>query len=213
MAGISNTICNPTPWDVKMDWHQGICINVPADGSMDLSGQIGVDQMDDFREGKPGSEAVQELMNHYGIFLRDFTKTYEAQALTAIKASIRSREVSYNEFVNNLRKNRAQQGISDNQEAFDEIVRQYGYAKVKDQIDALKRRVKFLEKAIGDEPASVREKLDPERTLMFTDPPRIFPTKLALEMFLNDPGNEKIKREYENFMANFNKAAKAATNE
>jgi hypothetical protein len=124
-----------------------------------------------------------------------------------MRGAVRSREVMYNEFVNNLRKGRAREGISENPEAFEELIRQSGYAKVKVEIDTLKNRIKFLEKEIGDTPAIVREKIDPERTLMFTDPPRVFPTKLALQMYLNDPGNEKVKRQYEAYMANYNKAA------
>ena len=202
---ISNSLCNPTPWVVKLDWHQGIALTIPPDGSIDLSGQLGIDQMDDFRDGKPGSEAVREIMNHYGIFLRDHSRTYESQALDAIKASIRSKEGMYNDFINNMRRRRAAEGIVENPEAFEEIVRQSGYARVKTEIDTLKARVRFLEKEIGDTPAAVREKLDPERTLMFTDPPRVFSTKLALQMFLNDPGNDKLKRQYEAYMTNFNK--------
>lgn len=213
MAGISNTLCNPTPFDVKIDWHQGIAITIPADGSIDLSGQLGVEQMDDFRDGKPGSEAVKEIMNHYGIFLRDFSRTYESQALDGLSASIRSKESMYNEFVNTHRKNRAQQGISENEEAFEEILRQYGYTKLREEIGLLKSRVNFLRKSIGDEPAAVREKLDPERTLMFTDPPRVFASKMALQMFLNDPGNEKLKRQYESFMGEFNKAEEVQEDE
>lgn len=213
MAGISNTLCNPTPFDVKIDWHQGIAITIPADGSIDLSGQLGVEQMDDFRDGKPGSEAVKEIMNHYGIFLRDFSRTYESQALEGLSASIRSKESMYNEFVNTHRKNRAQQGISENEEAFEEILRQYGYIKLREELGLLKSRVNFLRKSIGDEPAAVREKLDPERTLMFTDPPRVFASKMALQMFLNDPGNEKLKRQYESFMGEFNKAEEVQEDE
>ena len=208
MAGISNTLCNATPFLVKIDWHAGICLTIEPDGSLDLSGQLGVEQMDDFRDGKPGSEAVQELMKHWGIFLRDHSRTYESQALDVIRAATRSREIMYNEFVNNLRKGRAREGISENPEAFEELIRQSGYAKVRTEIDILKGRVKFLEKEIGDTPAVVRERLDPERTLMFTDPPRIFPTKVALQMFLNDPGNDKVKKQYDAYMANYRKAEK-----
>ena len=206
MGKISNTLCNACPWEVKVEWHQGICLTIEPDGHLDLMGQLGVEQLDDFREGKPGSEAVQELMKHWGIFLRDHSRTYESQALDAMRSAVRSREVMYNEFINNMRKGRAREGISENPEAFEELVRQSGYAKVRTEIDTLKNRIKFLEKEIGDTPAIVREQLDPERTLMFTDPPRIFPTKLALQMFLHDSGNEKVKRQYDAYMANYRKA-------
>lgn len=208
MSNISNQLCNPTPFEVKIDWHAGICITIPADGHKDLTGQLGIEQMDDFRDGKPGSEEVRQLMDHYGIFLRDHTVSYESQALTSIKASIRSKQALYDGFVNDLRRKRAVQGISENEEALNEVIRQAGFARLFEEIQTLKGRVKFLESALRDVPQVIREQLDPEKTLMFTDPPKVFPTKIALQMFLNDPSNASLKRQYNDFMKSYRKSSK-----
>ena len=72
MANIQNRLCNATGFEVELKWHRGIVIIVPPDGFVDLD----VNQMDDFRDGKPGSEAVREIMDHQGIF-----NTQEGRAL------------------------------------------------------------------------------------------------------------------------------------
>ena len=46
---------NPTPFDVKIPYERGVYINIPSDGEVELS----MEQLDDFRPGKPGSEAAR----------------------------------------------------------------------------------------------------------------------------------------------------------
>jgi hypothetical protein len=188
----NSRLCNPTGEVVKINWHAGININIQPDDHYDLDYR----QMEDFQKGRPGSEEMEELMNHHGIFIRDPDRTYESQALEALRLSFRSRKSQYDGIVADLRKRRAVEGISENPEAFEEIITQMGYASFKKRMDAIGRRIKFLEKAVGEEVKVVREKLDPERTLVFLDPPKVFTSKVALQMFLNDEGNEGIKEQY-----------------
>jgi hypothetical protein len=193
----NSRLCNPTGEVVKINWHAGININIQPDDHYDLDYR----QMEDFQKGRPGSEEMEELMNHHGIFIRDPDRAYEAQALEALRLSFRSRKNQYDGVVADLRKRRAVEGISENPDAFAEILGQMGYVAFKKRMDALKRRIDFLEKSVGEEIITVREKLDPERTLVFLDPPKVFVSKTALQMFLNDEGNEEIKAQYESWFA------------
>lgn len=196
---LSNRLCNPTPFTVEIRWHAGIEIKIEPDSYVDLD----VNQMDDFRDGKPGSEEVQLTMRQLGIFLRDADRSYEAQSLEAIQGAIGAKEARYNEVVQNLRKTRAAQGINDNVEAFDETLRHMGVARLKEDIEVLKKRADFLQPHVvaEEQKVAIHQQLDPHRTLVFLDPPKVFPTKLALQMFLNDPGNAKVKAEYEEWLA------------
>ena len=196
MSNIQNRLCNATGFLVELKWHAGIVIEVPPDGFVDLD----VNQMDDFRDGKPGSEAVREIMDHQGVFLRDSDRTWEAQALEAVNASVRKREEHYNGVVTNLRRRRAAEGISENPEAFEEVLEQMGMYTLRDQIAELKFRRKFLSKHVEEEKKPVGDTYDPTRTLLFMDPPKVFPTAVAMEMFLASPGNELVKAEHDAFL-------------
>jgi len=193
MPNVQNRLCNSTPFPVKINWHAGINIIVPSDNYVDLT----IEQMDDFREGKPGSEAVREVMHHSGIFLRDADRTYESQALEAIKLSLRSKKSQYDGVVNNLRRSRAQNGITENAEAFEEILASMGYVALRGEIELLQSRSKFLSQHVEVAEAVVHQSFDPERTLVFLDPPREFPSVVAMQMFLNEnPDMQKQRDEY-----------------
>lgn len=201
---ITNRLCNPTPFEVKWDWHLGIVIRIQPDSHYDLSNQ----QLPDFQPGQPGSEAIQQFMNELGVFLRDTDRTYESQALECLKACLRARTTHYNEAANNVRKNRAQGGIVDNPEALEEIYRQMGLVALREQCDKIKFRVSQYEQAVAEQKAVSKESdIDPDRTLLFTDPPKTFETKFALQVFLNEPGNEQIKSRYNAWRAAFDKVA------
>jgi len=192
---ISNRLCNPSPFEVKWDWNQGIVLVIPADGHLDLDVAV----MDDFRAGKPGSAAVQELMNHYGIFLRDPDQAYEEQALVAIKASIEDKGAMYKGFVATLRKNRAREGISENPEAFNAMLEESGYAAIGREVDKLKARAEFLTKKIAEIQATVTLDFNPKTTLMFLDPPRQFDSEVALQMYLNE--HPETREQHEEWLA------------
>ena len=63
----NSRLCNPSGEVVKINWHAGINIRIEPDDFIDLNYR----QMEDFQDGKPGSEEMKETMNHYGIFIRD----------------------------------------------------------------------------------------------------------------------------------------------
>jgi hypothetical protein len=80
-------------------------------------------------------------------------------------------------------------GLDPNPEApaFQEKLRRMGLLNLLKQIDELKvREGLYVEEVgdIGDDLLPTGPKLDPERTCFATDPPREFPSKTALKIFL-----------------------------
>lgn len=201
---------------MRWDWHLGIVISIQPDSHYDLTNQ----QLPDFQPGQPGSENIQQFMNELGVFLRDTDKTYEAQALECLRNCYRARMSQYQEATNNVRKNRAAGGIVDNPAALEEIYKQMGLQGVstdrdgkvrlglKEQCERIQFRMKQYEQAVSDQKAVSKESdVDPDRTLLFTDPPKVFETKFALQVFLNEPGNEQLKSRYEQWRAAFGKVS------
>ena len=191
---LTNRLCNPTPFLVKWNWHAGINIVIPPDSHVDLSNE----QMKDFQPNQPGSEAITQLMNELGVFLRDTDRTYEAQALEALNASYRAKRSHYNESTNSIRAARAEKGIVDNPEALEETFRQMGLSRLREQVERLQHRINQFSKEVETQGASAAvNKLDPDRTLIFTTPPKVFETKFALQVFLSEPENAELKAKYE----------------
>lgn len=192
----TNRLVNPTPYDVTINWHAGIDIKVPADGHVDLSAE----QSQDFRAGLPGSESVQELMKSKGLFVRDIDRSYESQAVEALEGSSRILDRQHQDFVNRLRQQRASQGISENPEAFEEIVKQFGHADLRERVKVMKERARFLRAIVDNEKReNTAAKIDPDRTIPFTDPPKIFDSPVALQMFLRDnvEGRAELKERWQ----------------
>lgn len=196
----TNRLFNPTPFPVDINYDKGVHIKIQPDGSFDLPNHMLID----FQGDNPGSETVQMLMNDHGIFLRNTDRTFEAQALECLRACRRSRNAHYEEATNNLRRSRAANGIIDNPEALEETFRQLGLAGetegrlgLREQVQRLDARIKALEKEVATQKTVVAaETVDPDRTLIFTDPPRTFETKFALQMFLSEPENKELKAKY-----------------
>jgi hypothetical protein len=137
-------------------------------------------------------------MNELGIFLRDTDKTYEAQALEALRLAHRAKKTHYEEATGNLRRSRASQGIVDNPEALEETFRQLGLVALRDTVEGLAFRIKQFEGAVAEQKKTVqRDAVDPDRTLLFVDPPKIFETKFALNVFLSEPENAALKVKYD----------------
>ena len=191
---LTNRLCNPTKSEVDWNWHGGIHIKIKPDSHFDLSNA----QLIDFQPGNPGSEAIQQLMNEYGIFLRDTDRTYEAQALECLRNCHKAKKTHYEEATNNLRRSRASAGIVDNPEALEETFRQLGLVALRDQVDGLAFRIKQFEKAVAEQKSTKQsDQIDPDRTLLFVDPPKVFETKFALSVFLSEPENAKLKEKYD----------------
>lgn len=183
-------LMNPTPWDVKVDWDRGIKIRVPAFGDA----QITMQQMDDYRGNKPGSEAVNETLNYDGLFLLDADRPYDNQALEALKRCYAARKMHYDGAVRRIREARATAGIPNDESAFEETLEQHGYVTLRKKVAVLQKQISQLESAVKPE-RSVREQLDPARTLFVTNPPRQFPSVAAMEFFLDQ--NPEIAAEHE----------------
>lgn len=190
----TNRLFNPTKLPVDWNYHRGIHIKIQPDGWYDLSN----DQLADFQEGQAGSEAIQSLMKDYGIFLRDTDRTYESQALEALRACHRSKLTHYEESTNTIRRNRASAGVVDDPAALEETFRQLGLVALRDQVAGLAFRIKQFEKAVAEQKNTKQaDQIDPDRTLLFVDPPKVFETKFALQVFLAEPENAKLKEKYD----------------
>ena len=194
---ISAKLCNPTPWEVKLDWDRGIKIRIPAFGDVELTMQ----QMDDFRDGKPGSEAVQETLNYHGLFLMDADRPYDNQAVTALRRAHAAKKAQYDAVHRNITDRRAANGVAPNEEALEETLVQMGYngpGSVKDKVTILADQVKKFQDVIGPErEANVRSQLDPTRTVFAMDPPREFPSVAAMGFFLEQ--NPTIRAKHDAF--------------
>jgi hypothetical protein len=193
----NSRLCNPTGEEVKINWHAGINIRIRPDDFIDLNYR----QMEDFQDGKPGSEEMKETMNHYGIFIRDPDRVYENQALEALNLAYRSRKAQFDAAAADLRKRRAAEGLPTDPEAFEATLDHMGYGSYRKRMNAIFARIKFLERHVASEKVKIRQEIDPERTLIFLNPPKVFVTKMALQMFLADEGNEEIKEKYESWLA------------
>jgi len=188
---ITNRLCNSTKFNAVINWHAGIDITVPGDGFVDLD----INQADDFRAGKPGSEEVQLLMDAKGIFLRDMDLPYEVQALSCLQRCLKAKRTQYVESVNNIKARRAQQGIHDSEESLREMLRQLNFHKLEEQINSITARIRFYEKELQPEDRKpTRERIDPKKTVPWTNPPRVFETELQCQMWLNEQGEEDQKR-------------------
>ena len=191
---LTNRLTNATPFHVDIPWDKGVSIKIDPDGHYDLSNI----QLVDFQPGQPGSETIQNIMNDYGIFLRDTDRTFEAQALEALVACRRSKNTHYEDSTNRIRNTRAAAGIVDNPEALTETFRQLGLLNIKEQVERLDRRIAALRAEVATQKTSVSaEKMDPDRTLIFVDPPKVFATPFALKMFLGEPENKDLKKQYD----------------
>src|SRR3990172_156142 len=188
---ITNRLCNSTKFDAVINWHAGIDITVPGDGYVDLD----INQADDFRSGKPGSEEVQLLMDSKGIFLRDMDLPFEVQALACLQRCLKAKRTHYAEGMNTLKGRRAQQGIHESEEDLRKLAKQINYDKLEDQIESITKRIRFYEKKLQPEDRKpVRERVDPKRTVPWTNPPRVFETELQCQMWLEEQGEEDQKR-------------------
>jgi hypothetical protein len=192
MAVVANLI-NPTPFDVRIPYQQGIEIRVPADGEVNLSMQ----QLDDFRPGKPGSEETKKILDFEGVFLQDSDLSYDFQALEALKAYVHQRKDRIKTFTERTKGSRTQQGVNVDDAVISEILREAGYDRMQEGVDRVVARIKILEGIVNSDEnkGSVQHTLDPERSCFVTVPPRQFPSKTALAMFLAE--NPEIKAKHD----------------
>lgn len=186
----SAKLCNPTPFPIKLPWDRGVKIMIEAFGSAELTMQ----QMDDFRPGKPGSADVKSTLDYYGLFLEDTDRPYDNQAVEALRRSRDAKKAQYTAAVRNITDRRAAAGVAPNEEALAETIDQMGYKELDRKIQILSDAVKGFTDAIGDKPeATLRTQLDPKRTVFVMDPPREFPSVAAMEFFLKQNDDIRAK--------------------
>jgi hypothetical protein len=192
---ISNKLSNPTPFHVEIPYEKGVVINIPADSSITLT----VQQMDDYRPDKPGSEETRKILSEQGVFLEDPELEYDRQAVVALKAAIKAKSSRFREARDRLVEMHVAAGIDANVEspAFQEKLKRMGLLQLQERVVALERRVKLYTEVVGDVEDSLvptQTRLDPERTCYATDPPREFASKTALAIFLAE--NPEIAKKH-----------------
>jgi len=174
-------LCNPTPWDVRLDWgNRGQRIRIPAFGDREITAE----QQKDYTPGTPGEDAVYAELNYYGVFLLDIDRPYDNQALEALEKARAARKEKYDGSVRRMMDRRSQMGVSPDPEALEEAVRQMGLVDVRTQIRVLEQQIDKLRNLVGADRRVARPKMDPARTVFVLDPPREFPSVAAMEFFL-----------------------------
>jgi hypothetical protein len=190
MATFAAKLMNPTSWEAKLDYDRGVRLRIKPFDSVNLTMQ----QMDDFRGDKPGSEAVEEVLNTYGLFLFDADRPYDNQALEALERMVAVLQDRYRGVEKRQRDGRSAQGISTDESAIKETMELLGYGTIGRKIETLKEQITIYRKAVVSEGRAVREKLDPKRTIFCLNPPREFPSVAAMNFFLEQ--NEDIRTEH-----------------
>jgi len=176
-------LVNPTPYDVEINYDRGVDLEIPAFGSVDLTLQ----QMDDFRPDKPGSETVEEITKFHGLFLLDTDRPYENQALEAIKESRKRKDRMATEITQGHRDRAARQGMNIPEETFHQVERQMGVHHLREEIAGLERLIVKYEKVVtGESEKKKRHQLDPARTVFAMNPPKEFDSAIAREFFLDE---------------------------
>ena len=192
MAVVANLV-NPTPFDVSIPYTKGIDINIPADGEVNLTMQ----QLDDFRPGKAGSEQTEAILAFEGVFLQDSDLSYDFQALEALKAFVRQRKDRIRNFVERTKGSRVAGGVAVDDASMNELIESAGYGRMQRAVDKVQARVSILEKIVNEDSnrGSVKHALDPTRSCFVINPPRQFPSKTALAMFLSENPDVKAKHD------------------
>jgi hypothetical protein len=188
---LTDTLVNPTPFEVEIPYSAATSLIIPADGSIKLNMQ----QLDDFRGDKAGSEEPRKLLDQAGVFLLDGDLSYDVQALQAIKKAIQVKGRFVSDFISRFKDNRIKAGHNATDADVEVGIEMAGYDKIQAQIEALKKRAAILEAEVAGSSGKLRQTLDPERTCFVTEPPRQFASKTALKMFLEENPDIKAKHE------------------
>jgi hypothetical protein len=202
-----NKLVNPTPWKVKIPYDRGTFLVIEADGEYEFAN---ADMQRDFEPGQPGSEEIRKLIDSNGVFLLNPDLSYDLQALRALQATYKYKKSLRDEMIQRLRDGRIATGRAIDDGTLEEAVESAGYGVklnirtgipgVQGQLDAIQKRIKFLEKAVETDPTRgyVKEQLDPTRTCFVTNPPRQFSSKTGLLMFLEE--NPTIKAQHDKYL-------------
>ena len=136
MAGIQKMV-NPTPFDVKIPYERGVYISIPADGEVGLSMQ----QFDDFRPGKPGSEAAKKLLDFEGVFVADSDLSYDYQALQALQIAVRERKERIKTFIDRTRNSRIKGGATVDDATMEDLIENTGYGRMSKDVEKMESKL------------------------------------------------------------------------
>ena len=205
---ISNRLCNATPFDVEIPCTAGIRISIKPDQSTELS----LVQMEDYAPGRPGSAENLRSLLSYGCFMLDSDRSYDAQVLETLTGTISMMNQQLTEFVNELKKQQLSNGTKLDDETLQAMKESAGYGRFEERLNILRNRVKMYKKVLGGESVeNTNRSFDPERTCFASNPPREFPSKLSLAIYLAE--NPEIAKKNGEMIKGMNNAKKAATNE
>lgn len=195
---VTNTLCNPTPWRVQWEYQRGICLTIDGDGTTDVTDPTMYEQM---RPDVPGTAAVRDELGQLGLFLRDVAVPYEVQALDALEALLKEKKQVLSDGKARLELAYSQGGGNISEEAVARGMDELGYNKIKEQISVLEKRVSLYRKRVNPEKAkrTQHRQFDPERTLLFLNPPKEFESKVAMEIFLEE--NPEMKKRQDMWLA------------
>ena len=196
MSPIVPVLVNPTPMEVVMPYDRGRKIRIPADSELTIDYYLA----DDFRPDKPGYEAVRELLEYYGIFLKNTDISYDFQALTALKASRKAKNSQLQAFMDGYHANAVRSGTTVSEATIKEAMNRSGHNRLVEEIEVLDHRIKVFEEVTAKDPTRGRvdEQLDPTRTCFASQPPKVFSSPTALKIYLDE--HPKLKAEHEKFL-------------
>lgn len=204
--GITNKLCNATPFDVEIPYTAAINIFVPADGQADLS----MSQMEDYSPGRPGSAEPRSFIASFGVFLLDTDRSYDSQVYETLQLQIGGLRQKIAEWTNNLRDSRLATGTAIDAETMKEMKRTTGFLKLEEKLVVLQKRAALYAKALESAAVSKpKGSFDPEKTCFSTEPPKQFATKTALAIFLAE--NPELFQKHKDILATM--VGKKAKNE
>jgi len=182
--GLSDKMFNSTPWEAQIPYSR-VKIIIPGDSFARLTPE----QVDDFRSGKPGSEEVRRLLQSFGCFMYDTDKSHDIQMLDCLKACVKEKEMTFSDYVNNVRNQRIAAGQSVvSEDDLEGMISMGGYNVMREQIITLKARITKLEGALRKtgEIGRTAPKYNPEQTCFGVSPPKEFASALQLQMYLDE---------------------------
>lgn len=165
---------------------------IPGDDEIDLDMQ----QLDDFRPGKPGSEEARHLLEYHGLFLLDGDRSWDEQAVNAIEKSIKEKKAQFDAFVGRIKDSRIAAGSPVDDNTLDQLIKTHNYDELKRKIEVLQKRLEVIRGVLSEKgtKGKVKTTLDPKRTCFITQPPREFPSETALKLFLMEQSPEFVAK-------------------
>jgi len=151
-----------------------------------------------FRSNNPGSEEAREKLYVRGLFLDDNERDYDTQALEALEKCVKLLKDRYRTSVTNLQDQYVKADLKLDTPQFQERLNVLGLTDLQKRIDILEKRINIIRKTIDSTNIPSVQKLNPELTCFVLDPPREFPSKTSLKIFLEE--HPDIKKAHNNWL-------------